>query len=113
MPGDQKTYGFNANDADALLQVIESPAKVFGEWQPLRMDGRAVFLTPSGGIPARSGSTLGSASCQRMTVAGGTRAPTDQYYTVYNDFLSAVSGSVDIVALKINGIWVVVAEDCP
>lgn len=69
------------------------------------------FVTPAGGIAARSGSTLGSATCTMLSLTGGTRS-TGGTATVYNDFTSAVGGSVDIIAAKIDGIWVVIAEDC-
>ncbi len=71
-----------------------------------------VFLTPGGGIPARSGATLGSATCTHYTVTSGTRASAATSHTVYNDFTSAVAGSTDIVAIKVNGIWLAIAEDC-
>lgn len=71
-----------------------------------------VFLTPGGGIAARSGTALGSATCTIVTVAGGTRTVTAGTDTVYNDFLSSVSASVDVIAIKIDGIWIVQAEDC-
>lgn len=70
------------------------------------------FAAPVGGIPARSGSTLGSATCTLLTIAGGTRATTSATYTVYNNFTTAVGASHDIAAAKINGIWSVIAEDC-
>jgi hypothetical protein len=72
----------------------------------------AVFLSHSSGIAARSGATLGSASCVMYSVSGGTRATTGNSFTVYNDFTTAIAGSVDIIAAKIDGIWVAIAEDC-
>lgn len=74
--------------------------------------GIQFYLTPSGGIPARSGSTLGSATCTLLSLDSGTRTVTATTRTVYNDFLSAVGGSVDIAAALVDGIWVVIAEDC-
>lgn len=70
------------------------------------------FSTGVGGIAARSGSTLGSATCTMLTVAGGTRATTSTTATVYNDFLTSIGASVDIAAAKVDGIWLVIAEDC-
>ena len=110
---DTTTYGFNKPDSLDLLQLIGNDD---GEYSEGRVRGRqqpiAAFVTPGGGIAARSGATLGSATCTLLTLAGGTRATTSAAYTVYNDFLSAVSGSVDVMAARVNGIWVVIAEDC-
>lgn len=71
-----------------------------------------MFVTPSGGIAARSGATLGSSNCTVLDVSSGSRSVTSITETVYNNFTSAVAGSTDIAAAKVNGIWVVIAEDC-
>lgn len=85
-----------------------------GRWVVVSSEAAGVkhFVTPVGGIAARSGATLGSATCTMLTIAGGTRATTAATATVYNNFTSAVGGSVDIVAAKIDGVWSVIAEDC-
>lgn len=72
----------------------------------------AVFSVPSGGIPPRVGSTLGSALCGRMDVSGGTRTSAGTSAPVYNDFTVSIGGDRDVIAAKIDGIWVVIAEDC-
>jgi len=111
---DRVTFGFNRADAEALAKSIGGADAEFREGRP-RSNGLAgrVFVTPSGGIPARSGALLGSATCTRYTVSGGTRASTSDTVTVYNDFTSAIGGSVDIVAIRVDGIWLAIAEDCP
>lgn len=116
MARDETTYGFNKHDAESLLRHVGGGD---GEYIEGRVRGGnvaagtiAAFVTPGGGIAARSGATLGSATCTRLTLSGGTRATTSTTLTVYNDFLSAVGGSVDIMAATIDGIWVVIAEDC-
>ena len=70
------------------------------------------FVTGGSGIAARSGSTLGSATCTMLTISGGTRSTTSTTATVYNDFLTSIGASVDIAAAKVDGIWLVIAEDC-
>lgn len=45
MPGDKTTYGFNARDADSLINIIESPARVFSEWQPIPANIRLYRFT--------------------------------------------------------------------
>jgi len=114
---DEHTYGFNKADASSLAEMIGSRD---GEYREGVVRGQgstasgetAVCVSHSSGIAARSGATLGSASCARLTISGGTRATTTNTITVYNDFLSGISGSVDIVVTKVDGIWLVIAEDC-
>ena len=113
---DDSTYGFSKPDAEALLEKIGLRDEIIqGRQRPVRgggSDGVKFFVTGGGGIGARSGATLGSATCTMLTVAGGTRATTSTTATVYNDFLTAIGGSVDIAAAKVDGIWLVIAEDC-
>lgn len=111
----EKGYAFRRSKAIRLDRLVGSRQHEQREWTPRPSSGGSstkLFLTPGGGIPARSGATLGSASCTLLTVTSGTRATTATSATVYNDFLTAISGSVDIIATKIDGIWVVFAEDC-
>lgn len=114
MAKDEATYGFNRADAQELTTLIGGGDREYTEGvvrgSGLRL---AVFVSPGGGIPARSGATLGSATCTRYTVAGGTRASTSQTATVYNDFGTAIGASRDIIAGFIDGVWVVMSEDCP
>jgi len=113
---DEHTYGFNKADAASLLEGIGSRDGEYREGvvrgQQSAASETAVCVSHASGIAARSGATLGSASCARLTVSGGTRATTTNTITVYNDFLSGISGSVDIVVTKVDGIWLVIAEDC-
>jgi hypothetical protein len=113
----QKTWGFQEREtAEQLKRMVGNVDAEYVEGK-VRQSGAArtqVFFTPSGGIAARSGATLGSATCTRISVAGGTRAVTSKTETVYNDFTGgAIGGSVDIVAALIDGIWVAISEDCP
>lgn len=109
---DENTYGFNRQDAERIVQNIESGDGWYREGLVRSGGGSQVFTTPSGGIAARSGSTLGSATCTKVSVSGGTRTVSANTATVYNDFRDAISGTVDIVATRINGIWLAIAEDC-
>jgi hypothetical protein len=73
----------------------------------------ALFLTPSGGIPGRSGSTLGAANCQRVTKEGLTLATaTSQTERVCNLSTEDVGGSVYVQALWIDGDWIANWEEC-
>ena len=72
--------------------------------------------TPSGGIPGRSGTTLGSASCSMYYIAkSGTTATLTadtRSETIYNMSTSAVAGTAYIQAVRINGFLVANWEDC-
>jgi len=72
----------------------------------------AAFRTKTGGISARSTSTIPSASCDQLTIASGTRAVSGNTATVYNLFTSAIGETVDIFAARIGHRWFVIAEDC-
>ena len=90
---DRITFGFNRSDAESLTKMIGVGDTEHPERKPRGGGfGGRVFVTPSGGIAARSGATLGSATCTRYTVTGGTRASTSDTATVYNDFTTAISG---------------------
>ena len=106
--------GSSFSSAELLVPASEHPGRYFVPTprMPLGTGGIAHFVTPGGGIAARSGATLGSATCTLLSIADGTRSTTATTATVYNNFTSAVGGSVDIVAAKIDGVWSVIAEDC-
>lgn len=73
-----------------------------------------VAQTSTGGIPARSGSVAGSADDVSLYQVGtdGTLVDTGSDITVYNPFATAVAGSVYILCKRVDGIWIVDAEDC-
>lgn len=116
--------GFNFKDrniAMRLKQIANLPAGSFGDTGQ-RATEIYLFQTPSGGIPARSGTTLGKATCDAyylsfdgtdatigaLTDAGSTQL-TD---TVFNMSTSAVAGSVYIQAVRIWGLYVANWEEC-
>lgn len=110
---DEHTYGFSKADAQDIVQLIGGDDHEYLEGKARgSSNSTKLFLTPGGGIAARSGATLGSATCTMLSIAGGTRSTTSTSFTVYNDFLTAITGSVDIIATKVDGVWVVFAEDC-
>lgn len=73
-----------------------------------------IARTATGGIPARSGLVAGKAEDVAMQQIGedGTLVPTDSTMTVYNPFASAVAGEVYILCKRVDGVWIVDAEDC-
>lgn len=74
--------------------------------------GMAVFETPSGGIAARTTTTLPSEDCTLQNVAGGVINAETITEKVYNMGSEAVAGSIYIQAALIDGIWVANWEDC-
>ena len=65
MVRDKSTYGFSKSDAAELIQLIGSTDRSYREGLVRGSGGAKVKLcqTPGGGLAARSGTTLGSATC--------------------------------------------------
>ena len=81
--------------------------------EPMR---QLVIKAPSGGIPGRRGSLLGSASCtvQVLSTTSAMMSTSTVSLTVLNWSSSAVctKGDRHGVAANIHGRWIIVAEDC-
>lgn len=74
-----------------------------------------MFTAPSGGIPGRVGTTMGSATCNVIeTNSSGELTPSGSTITVYNwaRFPACKNGDRYGVAGWINAAWCVIAEDC-
>lgn len=113
MARDEHTYGFSQPDAIDLVNMIGGEESIGVDPMPATRQP-AIFQTPSGGIPARSGTSAGSAVCTMFYIDGGTIATTGRSHTVYNIFASEdVAGDAYIVASPAKGGWVVISEDCP
>lgn len=67
-----------------------------------------LFLTPGGGIAARSGTTVSSASCTEYKLASGTLTTNTNSQTVYNPWPVAIPASYYIMAQKeqLSGYWI-------
>lgn len=72
------------------------------------------FISPSGGIPARSTTQMGSALCDIYASNGtGLKSSVSRQELVYNDSASAVGSSKHCIAARNDaGILVVILEDC-
>lgn len=76
--------------------------------------------TAAGGIPARSAGKAGRADdVERMFISSQTGGSTEgtivssgTYLTVFNPFGTAVAGNVYITCKRVDGVWIVDAEDC-
>lgn len=81
---DDHVYGFSKDDAESLLQGIGGNGKPPIQTARGMDDYRPIVLTPSGGIPKRSGTTVtfvecdtyylvGSGSTRTLTATGGPK----------------------------------------
>lgn len=109
MATDNHTYGFSKADAGALVQLIGNGDGEYLEGR-VRGGGKAstkIVLTPGGGIAARSGTTVSSASCTEYKIVSGTLTTNTNSLTVYNIWPFAIPASMYIKATKesISGFW--------
>ena len=114
MTTDDRTYGFSKQDARELIDSIGGSG---GDEMPTpQPDGRHAIIvqTPGGGIPARSGATVGKATCTifRVTSADALES-TGVSVPVINLATEAVAGSVYGQAKRASGRWVLDYEECP
>lgn len=97
-------------------RIIQA-AFINGSWV-VHNDGNAtrIFLTPAGGIPARSGTTLGKATCTgyKLTFDGTDADLATAGFTadVFNMAIEAVGASAYIQAIMFSGLWVANWEQC-
>jgi len=116
---DNRTYGFSLNDAESLAGLIGGRAEIIPGRQPVGGGGSSgehgvIIKTPAGGIAARSGTTVSSASCDVFSIVGTTLTDTGNNIDVYNISISAVGASKYGLAKKeyATGKWVIDFEDC-
>ena len=77
----------------------------------------AFASTPSEGIAAATSNSISSATCNVMSMidnGDSTATPTSHNDTidVFNLSQQAVNGSTNIIAMRIDSIWVCIWEDC-
>ena len=113
MAEDTNVWGFNKNDATQLLTVIGGEDVAYRENEPIYDGGSNVgiklFQTPGGGIAARSGTTVSSATCTEFKLVSGTLTTNTMTATVYNPWPVAIPASYYITAVKesISKFWIV------
>lgn len=115
MPG----FAFSRKrDIDRVLKLIEGPPgkknlPELGVSQNKKIFRYGVLAqTPSGGIAARSGTTVTSASCTVYYIDAGTITSYGESIDVYNIAGSAIAGSTYITAKLVGTVWIADAEDC-
>ena len=112
-PADQITYGFNRADARSLTEMIGGDTNISPGGKPRKEVVHRIFMTPSGGIDARSGAVPGMASCTEYYIdADDELTATGQSYDVFNIFSTDIGGEVYITAKIVRGKLVADAEDC-
>lgn len=79
-----------------------------------------IYKTPAGGIPARTGTTPGTADCTPFFInsSGDLEEMLDndgntQTHEIINIFQSAIGASVYITAKRVFNALIADAEDCP
>jgi hypothetical protein len=108
---DNRVYGFRKLDAEQLIQVLGS-GKGSDTLPPSTTSANYIAMTPGGGIPARSGTTISKADCTVYSATGGTLTSAGITVPVYNLSTTAVGASKYIVAAWAGGVLVAVWEDC-
>lgn len=113
---DDATYGFSQSDANDLIKSIGQRDYNVRLFEETGGGGPRMVhaYTPSGGIPARSTLTMGSATCDLYDCSsGGVLSDSGDNATIYNMASSAVAGSKHIVASRNSaGLLVAIVEDC-
>lgn len=109
-------YAFSKDTALLLRNMLRENGQD-GPVPARRVENRrvAIALTPVNGIPARSGTTVGAASCTFYEINGSNQlTATSVTESVYNLSGIAVAGATYIVCNReyISGKWVVVMESC-
>ena len=98
-----------------VVRIVESASKGIALPEPTWVGGSqsAWFRTPVGGITAFSGSTLGSATCDRRKLDTTTGqlgyfqlGGVTQTATVWNPHAWTIPGSQDVQAELVDGNWV-------
>jgi hypothetical protein len=101
--------------SDGPIEILYKPSGT-GELECVVRFGDTpaiIILTPSGGIPARSGTTVGKANCTVYTIsASDVLTSTGVSVSVVNLAAAAVAGSVYGQAKRAGGRWVIDYEEC-
>lgn len=109
-------YAFSKDTALLLRNMLRENGQN-GPVPARRVESRrvAIALTPVIGIPARTGTTVGAASCVFYEINGSSQLiATSVTELVHNLSGIAVAGATYIVCNReyISGKWVVVMESC-
>jgi hypothetical protein len=115
---DDVTYGFNREQALELVGGLgqrDFNLRLYESGDSGTRSNEAIhFVSPGGGIPARTTLTMGSASCDIYTCSsGGVLSDSGVNETVYNMASSAFAGTTHGIAMRnVAGLLVAIVEDC-
>ena len=118
MPSDEHVYGFDFHDASALASQVPrgTGREITLHHQPVLRQGGYLALTPSGGIPARVGTTVTMVDCPIYYLAGTgstrTLTSTGVSLPVGNMSTTAIAGSAYIMVAPFGGALLPPWEDC-
>jgi len=105
-----RTYGFSKTDAEELLQVIGGGDAEYAEVKPRGGgSGSSVkIIQATTGIAARSGTTLGSATCTEFKIEAGVLVTNTETITVRNLSLFAIPANAYLLAHQesISSEWI-------
>jgi len=114
MTMDNRTYGFNRSDAEALILTIGGSDAEFPEIRPRGMPPIRHALTKAGGLSARSSGTMGSGTCDLLLCSSaGVLTDSGEDVTVYNDsaaIIGADAGTYIKIARNDAGLWVLITN---
>lgn len=107
----KKTYGFADKEvAEQLRQMVGGGDSLLNG--KLGSQPAYIAQTPSGGIAARSGSTVSSANCTIYAINGTSLTSASITLPVFNLSTSAVAENAYIICLFAGGALVCNWEDC-
>ena len=107
---DESTYGFSKADASDLLSQIGGHESDYREGlvRSSKGGGSAKLVLATSGIPARSGTTVGSATCTEYKIVGSTLTTNTETITVKNIQAEAIPSGLYVFAVKeaLSGFWI-------
>jgi hypothetical protein len=109
---DNRTYGFSKADADDLIAGIGSGESTFPERRPGSTQRGNFLLLTTSTITARSGTTLGSGTCDIYSRSGATISNTSVSITAYNSTLGTIASGRVVQAKLWQGVPLIDVEDC-
>ena len=80
---------------------------------PLTGSEGMLAKTRSGGLPKREGTVCGTGDVKMCLIDGTTIREVGEPFKVVNPFGSDVQGDTYITIKRVQGHWIVDAEDCP
>lgn len=108
---DNSTYGFNKQDARALVESIGNGAGKFRQGSPRRGggSGAAKIALATSGVTARSGTTVGSGTVTEYKLSGTTLTTNTTTFTAYNLDAKAIPSNQYVLCVQesITSQWIV------